>query len=143
MKDAAPAFQSVFEVVVVVFNGCGHLVVGMVTKVRLCLLGGLEFLCDQGYTGNRQQTMKLWACADDCDSTPAGFQLAGGVDNDGQYRGAGETSQAEIENQGSGAVIDCDGQSFADFLRDQIVDGMVGTQQNDAVSAVGINGHCE
>lgn len=145
MKYAAsdPALPSVFEVVIVFVNGFGHVVVGMVTKVCLCLLGSLEFHGDLGHTGKRQQAMKLWAGTDDRDSTPAGFQLAGGVDDDGQYCGAGEASQAEIQNQGSGAIIDCDGQSLADFLSDQIVDCMMGAQENDAVSAVAINGHRE
>ena len=145
MKHAAPApaFASDLEVVIVFVNGFGQLVVGMVTKVCLCLFNGLEFHGNLGHTGKRQQATKLGACADDRDSTPAGFELAGCVDNDGQYCGAREAGQGEIQDHGSGAIIDCDGQALANFLSDQVIDCVMGAQENDAISAVGINGHCE
>ena len=136
---ARAAFPSVFIFVIEV--GQPRFIDSMGAEPGLRFFDRPEFMHYLRYAGEREHAMHLRAGSSHGHASSAMFKPCRGVENDGQYCGACKAGQAEVQNHGSGAIIDSEGQPLLNFLCDEIIDGAMGTQENDAVECVGIYRH--
>ena len=86
--------------------------------------------------GNDQEAMELLACARKSDAAVALLDLACGIEDNAQDRGADESSVAEVDNDKDDAFVYSNVEAFMYFSGNVKIDVLVRSQKKYAINVV-------